>query len=252
MSGLSTAGRNAMGVVCAVIPGVGFLVDSGIQRSFLWRDFRLETERSAAEFDLDASSLRRMDSGIDYGYWGRPDCEFWESHGVEPLFLVEPAVYSPLQKSVGPAALRQALEAVEVGELSRVELRALKRQLGRVRAMEYVVSQEAMEGVCQSSLSPTPRPDFLEPLSPCSSRSSPPLVQHQLHSPYSDIPSRPCGPLERQTALGVPEPEPEPSPVLEIRNPMTVWAGAGVAFVLAYLWLVAMLLCERGRCGWLV
>jgi len=142
MRGWSTAGHMVSGVVQAVLPGMAFRVDTGAQISYLWRELvLLDEEASAAEAEAEADAMeidgpppstpiRRTDSGADYGMNGFPDCEFWESRDVVPLFLATPADYAgdtpltPQQMIHELNACRKTAEA-----LGGANWRAWKRQM---------------------------------------------------------------------------------------------------------------------------
>lgn len=96
MAGKTTNGSAGWGRVMRIMPGVGFEVDNGTQRSILWSQFWLlqPTLKQMVQTTRSASDLRRTDSGADYGQPGYPDCAWWEAQGVEdPLFVATPSVY---------------------------------------------------------------------------------------------------------------------------------------------------------------
>lgn len=106
MAGRSTSNRRAQGTVTEVIPGVCIHVDNGVQPSVLWGDFEIigshtvdpaSSAATAEEGELPPGrgpALRRTDSGADYGMPGYPDCEFWEAHGAQPVFVATASQYS--------------------------------------------------------------------------------------------------------------------------------------------------------------
>lgn len=115
MAGRSTSNRRATGTVTEVIPGVCIHVDNGVQPSVLWGDFEIvgeapEAAAAAAASPLEEGelppgpTLRRTDSGADYGMPGYPDCEFWEERGVLPVFVATANMY------------RRSAEALDVND----------------------------------------------------------------------------------------------------------------------------------------
>ena len=125
MGGRTTSDRFNYGTVTEIIPGVGFRVDNGYWPSILWRDFRLledspadararpdffpgwrDGDSYASAYVASASaagsepepesspSLRRTDSGADYGEPGYPDCDFWESQSIQAVYVATAAHYS--------------------------------------------------------------------------------------------------------------------------------------------------------------
>ena len=72
-------------------------------------------------------ALRRTDSGADYGMPGYPDCEFWERHGIEPVFVATADMYDGSPTSY-PPALAELLEEHHPEEDSAAG-RAWKRQV---------------------------------------------------------------------------------------------------------------------------
>ena len=80
MKGKTTLGYNAVGRVNAVLPGIGFRVrDCDGRGVMLWRDFLLVDEEAYDLADETVDDTRGMP--------GFPDCAFWESQGILPLFV---------------------------------------------------------------------------------------------------------------------------------------------------------------------
>jgi len=98
LAGKTTNGSAGWGRVIRILPGIGFEVDNGTQRSVLWSQFwRVEpTRQQLVRTTRPATDLRRTDSGADYGWPGYPDCAWWESQGVMyPPFVAVPAGTPP-------------------------------------------------------------------------------------------------------------------------------------------------------------
>jgi len=80
--GTNTAGFTVVGRVVAVLPGIGFRVrDCDGVETILWNDLFLVKDD---EVEFSTVSAPVADSG--YGF---PDCDFWESQGIEPLFVAD-------------------------------------------------------------------------------------------------------------------------------------------------------------------
>lgn len=98
MKGKTTMGYDAVGRVVAVLPGIGFRVrDCDGRGVMLWRDYRLVDEEA---YDL-------ADETVDdsRGLPGFPDCAFWESQGILPMFVAAWCHYHPDPMSAaGPAS----------------------------------------------------------------------------------------------------------------------------------------------------
>lgn len=142
MAGRSTSNRRAAGTVTEVIPGVCIHVDNGVQPSVLWGDFEIVGETSelapastAEEGELPpAPTLRRTDSGADYGMPGYPDCDFWERHGIEPVFVATANQYARAltvrssRNRGDPRAILELLEEADEPATGSAAERAWKRQ----------------------------------------------------------------------------------------------------------------------------
>jgi hypothetical protein len=127
MTGKNTRGRTATGVVLNVLPGIGFHIDNGTQRSMLWRQLRLhrdcscsictglpaQLQQERARFPLVPSVLylRRTDSGMDDGSLGFPDCAFWERNGIQALYVALPADYERGGESGGEQDIMTLLQS---------------------------------------------------------------------------------------------------------------------------------------------
>jgi hypothetical protein len=147
MTGRTTAGHVATGVVLEVLPGIAFRVDTGAQISFLWGDLRLLSSEAVvdkvyddamdidnADADADAppppTPVRRTDSAADYGANGFPDCEFWESRGIQPLFLATPADYNGDTRSTPQQMIQELNTYRKTAEiLGPAHVRAWQRQM---------------------------------------------------------------------------------------------------------------------------
>jgi hypothetical protein len=101
--GTNTAGFTVVGRVVAVLPGIGFRVrDCDGVETILWNDMFLVKDD---EVEFSTVSAPVADSG--YGF---PDCDFWESQGIEPLFVAD-AVTSAAASVPAPGCLVPELVA---------------------------------------------------------------------------------------------------------------------------------------------
>jgi hypothetical protein len=178
MSGMTTSGKIATGVVSRVIRGCGFAFDSPYQNGIIWQQMWLHDDdcpvaaRLAAEEAAPKGTLRRTDSGCDYGMFGYPDCAFWERAGVEPLFVATEHHYGPLGDPSAEVRDRRVRDELRRREPTEEEgggayRRAWERQSRAVAAVA-AVAEEA------TPASPGRGP-FQEPLLIRSRPSSPPL-----------------------------------------------------------------------------
>ena len=155
MRGISTAGYQVTGTVRRILPGLCFEVDAGprTQRSFLWRELELipgvpphplldgtpviGIVEGVATLLPPAPSLRRSDSGANYGMDGFPDVEFWHRQGIETVFLASENAYRPERFPPPPSELRERL--LEVKSQADTEggrfLEAWNRQMKQIEQM---------------------------------------------------------------------------------------------------------------------
>lgn len=200
MSGMTTGGRIAVGVVTRVIRGCGFAFDSPYQNGILWSQLWLHDDdcpvavRIAAEI-LPEGCLRRTDSGSDYGVFGWPDCAFWERAGVEPLFVASSNHYWP---HGDPAAVDVRVWDELVREEPTEEgpyRRAWERQY---RAVAAERERTAIHPV-SPPVSPPGRAPFMEPV--LSRPASPPVTPDRPTRPMEPAaPERPTGDAEERIA----------------------------------------------------
>jgi len=124
MCGTNTAGFAVVGLVVAVLPGIGFRVrDCDGVETILWNDLFLVKDD---EVEFSTVSAPVADSG--YGF---PDCDFWESQGIEPLFVADSVAAAAAAAVPAPGSLVPELVAKrELAEKkSGAYLRAWTRQM---------------------------------------------------------------------------------------------------------------------------
>jgi hypothetical protein len=209
MSGMTTSGKIATGVVSRVIRGCGFAFDSPYQNGIFWQQMWLHDDdcpvaaRLVAAEAVPKGTLRRTDSGCDYGMFGYPDCAFWERAGVEPLFVATERHYGPYGD---PSAedrdrrVRDELRRREPTEAEGAYRRAWERQSRSAQL-------EAVEPARPVTPPVSPRAPFQEPLPVPSRPATPPvtaLMEETLVTPprltrpvEPDAPARPLDDEER-------------------------------------------------------
>jgi hypothetical protein len=146
MAGKTTNGLAGWGRVLRIMPGVGFEVDNGIQRSVLWSQFWLlePTLKQMAQTTRSEKDIRRTDSGADYGWPGYPDCAWWEEQGVEnPLFVAMPGAYGSGQTGAAGDVLALLREAEDGLEEEGPFRRAWSRQMAAVQSPLSVLASLA-------------------------------------------------------------------------------------------------------------
>jgi hypothetical protein len=175
MTGMTTSGKIATGVVSRVIRGCGFAFDSPYQNGIIWQQMWLHDDdcpvaaRLAAEEAAPKGTLRRTDSGCDYGMFGYPDCAFWERAGVDPLFVATEHHYGPLGDPSAEVRDRRVLDELRRREPTEAEgayRRAWERQSRDVAAEQQRQSAQLEAAESARSVTPpvSPRAPFQEPL----------------------------------------------------------------------------------------
>lgn len=134
MKGKTSSGSDAVGRVVAVLPGIGFRVRDCDGRGFmLWNDLQLVDEEA---YDL-------ADETVDHrGMPGFPDCEFWESQGIVPLFVASWYHYHSEPMLPPPGFLTSVLSAYrdEAEAKGGAYLRAWSRQA--TECLGYIYTRE--------------------------------------------------------------------------------------------------------------
>lgn len=159
MRGISTAGHKVIGTVRRILVGLCFEVDAGpgTQRSLLWRELEvisgatphpliedrppfIEIVNGIATVLPPPPSLRRCDSGADYGLDGFPDVEFWHRQGIEADFLATEHRYRPDQFPLSPSDMRDRLLEVNPRAVTKggLFLEAWTRQMKRIEQMLFI------------------------------------------------------------------------------------------------------------------
>jgi len=136
MKGKTSLGSDAGGRVVAVLPGIGFRVRDCDGRGFmLWSDLQLVDEEA-----YDLADETRVDS---QGMPGFPDCAFWESQGIEPLFVASWHHYHPDPMPPPPGFLTPILSAYrdEAETKGGAFLRAWSRQA--TEALGYILTRSS-------------------------------------------------------------------------------------------------------------
>ena len=124
MCGTDTTGHTVVGLVDAVLPGIGFRVrDVDGVATVLWKDLML-----VAEDVVFPPSTGVGVADVGYGY---PDCAFWDANGIEPLFVATPYDYGASAIPPAPGSLLVLLMETrdKVEKIGGVYLRAWSRQL---------------------------------------------------------------------------------------------------------------------------
>lgn len=136
MKGKTSSDSDAVGRVVAVLHGIGFRVRDCDGRSFmLWSDLQLVDEEA-----YDLADETRVDSR---GIPGFPDCAFWESQGIVPLFVASWHHYHPDPMPPPPGVLTSILSAYrdEAEAKGGAFLRAWSRQA--TEALGYVLTRSS-------------------------------------------------------------------------------------------------------------
>lgn len=199
MSGMTTSGRIATGVVSRIIRGCGFAFESPYQNGIFWSQMWLHDDdcpvaaRVAANV-VPPGTLRRTDSGCDYGMFGYPDCAFWERAGVDPLFLVTEKQYGPYGDPTVEDRDRRVQDELlrrEPTESEGAYRRAWERQMGWFPAVG-----------APAPVSPGRAP-FMEPLPTPSRPATPPVTAVTEVAPVT--PDRPTRPVEPDAPARLPQ-----------------------------------------------
>ena len=136
MKGKTSLDSDAVGRVVEVLPGIGFRVRDCDGRSFmLWSDLQLVDEEA-----YDLADETRVDSR---GMPGFPDCAFWESQGIVPLFVASWHHYHPDPMPPPPGFLTSILSSYrdEAETKGGAFLRAWSRQA--TEALGYVLTRSS-------------------------------------------------------------------------------------------------------------
>lgn len=123
MKGKTMLGYDAVGRVIAVLPGIGIRVrDCDGRGVILWRDYQLVDEEAYDLADETVDDSRGMP--------GFPDCAFWESQGILPLFVASWYHYHSESIPAPPGFLTSILSAYrdEAEAKGGAFLRAWSRQ----------------------------------------------------------------------------------------------------------------------------
>jgi len=123
MKGKTNMGYNAVGRVVAVLPGIGFRVrDCDGRGVMLWGDYQLVDQEAYDLADETVDDTRGMP--------GFPDCAFWESQGILPLFVAAWCHYHSDPMPAPPGMLTSILSAYrdEAEAKGGAYLRAWSRQ----------------------------------------------------------------------------------------------------------------------------
>jgi hypothetical protein len=163
MRGISTAGYQVTGTVRRILPGLCFEVDAGprTQRSFLWRELEVipdatphpAEKKHSVEISMDGivsripiPTLRRTDSGADYGTDGFPDVEFWHRQGIQTVFLATEYDYNLFRFPPSPLEMRDRLIEVKpvADEKGGRFLEAWIRQMKQIEQMMFVPRADAL------------------------------------------------------------------------------------------------------------
>jgi len=136
MKGKTSLDSDALGRVVAVLPGIGFRVRDCDGRGFmLWSDLQLVDEEA-----YDLADETRVDCR---GMPGFPDCAFWESQGIEPLFVASWHHYHPDPMPPPPGFLTSILSSYrdEAEAKGGAFLRAWSRQA--TEALGYILTRSS-------------------------------------------------------------------------------------------------------------
>ena len=136
MKGKTSSDSVAVGRVVAVLHGIGFRVRDCDGRGFmLWSDLQLVDEEA-----YDLADETRVDSR---GLPGFPDCAFWESQGIVPLFVASWHHYHPDPMPPPPGFLTPILSAYrdEAEAKGGAYLRAWSRQA--TEALGYILTRSS-------------------------------------------------------------------------------------------------------------
>ena len=134
MKGKTMLGYDAVGRVVAVLPGIGIRVrDCDGRGVILWRDYQLVDEEAYDLADETVDDSRGMP--------GFPDCAFWESQGILPLFVASWYHYHSESIPAPPGFLTSILSAYrdEAEAKGGAFLRAWSRQA--TEALGYILTR---------------------------------------------------------------------------------------------------------------
>jgi hypothetical protein len=124
-----------------------------------------------------APTLRRTDSGADYGFEGYPDCPWWVSQGVEPVFIATESYYTESYPP-SPTDMRDVLDQCKdvATQLGGEYLAAWKRQRDSLQSMLVTPpSSPKSKAVCP----PAPTRHRLRRLHPLSAAAEPKMEDHR-------------------------------------------------------------------------
>lgn len=154
MKGAAADDSVIVGRVLAILPGIGFRVrDCDGRGHVIWNKFRL--------VDETAYDLADEHEVVDVSVPGFPDCEFWEDHGIEPLFVAT-GLHVNSSPTGGPPG---SLTPVLVGNREVAEakggayLRAWTRQMMECLSLLPSRAPGPMLRTPERSLSPMAVPD---------------------------------------------------------------------------------------------
>jgi hypothetical protein len=222
MKGKTTMGYDAVGRVIAVLPGIGFRVrDCDGRGVMLWRDYQLVDEEAYDLADETVDDSRGMP--------GFPDCVFWETHGILPLFVASWYHYHSEPVLPPPGFLTSVLSAHrdEAEAKGGAFLRAWSRQA--TEAMGYSLTRSVAAPMYE-----TPKRPRVEPTVPdAPARPTLPASDDE-EEEYEEQEQEQEQEQDEDEIEYIEEPEPEPEP--KLFNLLT--SPSFAPFVVMLIWAV--------------